>query len=93
MGVWVPKWKFKNRERLGLNIFKNGGLVVRKSKVWAKKSFVSSIIGSNIYVFFLEMRFCVRAFEYDGRFWPDLMLQTAKIRSKLSLSIIDEARR
>ena len=27
MGVWVPKWKFKNRERLGLDIFQNAGLV------------------------------------------------------------------
>ena len=31
--------------------------ICRKSKVWAKKSFVSRIIGSDIYVFFLEMRF------------------------------------
>ena len=38
---YVPKRKFKNRERLGLDIFQNGGLVEnlkfgRKSKVWAK---------------------------------------------------------
>ena len=42
----------------------------RKSKVWATNSFVSRIIGSDNYVFFLDLRFCVRIFKYGGRFWP-----------------------
>ena len=69
VGVWVTKWKFKNREKLGLDIFQNGGLV-ENLKFGRKQSFVSRIIGSAIYIFYLEMRFCVRVFKYGGRFWP-----------------------
>ena len=68
MGVWVPKWKSKNRERLGIDNFQYGGLV-GNLKFGRKKSFVSRIIESDIYVFFLEMRFYVRVFKYGGRFW------------------------